>query len=169
MEHVSCELLPLVGIRWNGRLISFGADRAQADEVLGQPEVVQGSRCFYAGQELRLDFDDEGRLEFAECLGGCEGKVQPEICGVLAFQTDADELLTLLKAENHGPVDETEAAYCYGLLRISTGLFRTITPEDVEEMRREAGDEGVADLEKELLLARRWESIGIGRENYYLR
>ena len=65
-----------------------------------------------------------------------------------------------------------EAGYSYALRRLSIGLYREITPADVEEMVREMAKMDVTtlghiDLTAEQRRAARWETIGIGREHYY--
>ena len=108
MEEELC-LLPLVGMEWKGRSIRFGDSREAVESILSAPETVRGSRCYYFQNELALDFDSEGRLEFVECLGGVDGGVQPWIYGVPAFRIDAEELIDLLKQHNGDDVDDSEA------------------------------------------------------------
>ena len=169
-------LLPLMGAEWKGRRVSFGDARAQVEEIFGEPNARKNS-YFYFQNQLRFDFDTDGKVEFIEC-GGPDGDLKPQIYGVGAFETDAGELLALLEQENAGDVDDSEAGYCYAFRNISVGVYRETTPEDVEEMiasMRAVQDNVTAlvsgelaeTVEAERRRASRWESIGIGRPNYY--
>lgn len=171
MKEELC-LLPLVGMEWKGRSIGFGDSREAVESVLGVPETARGSRCYYFQNELALDFDDEGRLEFVECLGGIDGNLQPKIYGVPAFQIDAEELVDLLKQHNGDDIDNSEEGYSYAFRTSGVGVYREITPADVEAMIREMvrmdlTAMGEMNLEEEKRRARHWVTIGIGRENYY--
>lgn len=172
MEQNTCILIPLTGMEWNGQVIHFGDDREAVEQILGAPEAVRGTHCYYFKSELRFDFDAEGKLEFIECLGGMDGSFQPEIYGVSAFQIEAAELLELLKQRNDGPVDDSEAGYSYSFLNTSVGVYREITPEDVNGMLREMLNMdltqiGSIDVEQEKKKAHHWATVGIGKKDYY--
>lgn len=172
MKNDLCVLHPLTGMEWNGQSIRFGDCREDVEKILGAPETVRGSKCYYFQSELRCDFDAAGKLEFVECLGGIDGSFQPEIYGVPAFQTDAEELLELLKQHNDGPIDDSEAEYSYSFLNISVGVYREITPADVDGMLLEMSNMdltniGDIDIEEENKRAHHWETIGIGVKDYY--
>ena len=163
-------LLPLVGMEWQGQTLPFGVSAQEADGVLGAPDQVGENRRYYFDSELRLDFDGAGNLQFIEFLGGDGGTLQPELYGVPLFRTDADELLELLG--RHGePVDE-DGGYTVIFPGISLGLYREITPADVEAMvgemaRIDVTNLGHVDLEAERRRACRWDTVGIGRKDYY--
>ena len=169
-------LLPLVGAEWKGRRVAFGDSQAQVEEIFGPANAVKNS-WYYFDNRLRFDFDAEGKVEFIEC-GGSEGGLKPLIYGAHVFETDAGALLELLEQENAGDVDDSEAGYCYAFRDISVGVYRETTPEDVEEMiasMRAVKDNVTALVSGEIAetvaaerrRASRWESIGIGRPNYY--
>ena len=140
-------LLPLTGVEWKGHRVSFGDPRARVEEVFGAPSEVKNALYYFASP-----------LRFVE--------------------TDAQELLNLLERENAGDVDDSEAGYCYAFRNISVGVWRETTPEDVEAMIASmravkdnvtalvSGDIAEA-VEEERRRAGRWESIGIGRPDYY--
>lgn len=107
---VSLELLPLEGLRLGDQLLPLSASKEQAAALLGPAEEFQGDQWYYAESELRLDFDQSGRLEFIEFLGGLEGRLQPTVYGLPAFQTGAGELIEELTRRNNGPVDDRERA-----------------------------------------------------------
>lgn len=171
MEH-KITLVPNEGMTFDGQPISFGMARAQAEAILGPAEAVRSRRCYYLDSELALDFDADGGLNFIECLGGVDGELRPEIFGLPAFETDADELFALLSERNGPDIDDSEAEYGYALRKLSVGLYREITPADVDAMLREMGDMkleslGGVDVDEEMKKAHHWATIGIGRENYY--
>ena len=147
------ELLPLEGLRLGEQLLPLAASKEQAEALLGPAEEFQGDQWYYAESELRLDFDQSGRLEFIEFLGGLEGRLQPTIYGLPAFQTGAGE-------------------YSYAFLNISVGVYRSILPKDVREMIAEMEADGIPtlnnpNLELDKRRAEHWETIGIGVAGYY--
>ena len=165
-------LLPLEGMDHNGAPIRFGQSRAEVEGLLGTPDGVRGSRCYYFGHELALDFDSEGGLEFIEFLAGSEGALRPRLYGLDVFASDADELLAQLLERNGGDVDDSEAGYSYALRALSVGLYREITPEDVNAMLREMLNVdltqlGGVDIEQEQYKAHHWGTVGLGRPGYY--
>ena len=169
---VSLELLPLEGLRLGDQLLPLSASKEQAEALLGPAEEFQGDQWYYAESELRLDFDQSGRLEFIEFLGGLEGTLQPTVYGLPAFQTGADELIEELTRHNDGPVDDSEQGYSYAFLNISVGVYRSILPQDVQELIAEMEADGIPtlnnpDLERDKLRAEHWETIGIGLSGYY--
>lgn len=166
------ELLPLEGLRLGEQLLPLAASKEQAEALLGPAEEFQGDQWYYAESELRLDFDQSGRLEFIEFLGGLEGRLQPTIYGLPAFQTGAGELIEELTRRNDGPVDDREQGYSYAFLNISVGVYRSILPQDVRELIAEMEENGIPtlnnpDVERDRRRAEHWETIGIGVAGYY--
>lgn len=166
------ELLPLDGLRLGEQLLPLAASKEQAEALLGPAEEFQGDQWYYAESELRLDFDQSGRLEFIEFLGGLEGRLQPTIYGLPAFQTGAGELIEELTRRNNGPVDDREQGYSYAFLNISVGVYRSILPKDVRELIAEMEENGIPtlddpDVERDRRRAEHWETIGIGLSGYY--
>lgn len=166
------EIKPLVGIVINGKEIKLGASEAEVKAVLGNPDSKGTNSLYYFENELRFDFGtSSGNVEFIEFLGGIDGELQPEIYGVPAFQTDAEELYKILKTQNGGRIDDSEAEYSYGFLEISVGVSRETTPYDVQEMVADATVKNSSvydeDINEEMRLANHWGTIGIGIENYY--
>ena len=164
-------LLPLKGIELRGAQLCFGITRAGAEAILGPAQNVRANRCYFLNSGLALDFDGAGKLEFIEVLSGPGGELSPEIYGLSAFDTDAQELLALLE-EKGGPSDDLDCGYTVTVPALSVGLYREIAPTDVEELVRamakmDVTTLGHVDLAAEQRRASRWETIGIGRENYY--
>ena len=163
-------LLPLVGMEWQGQTLPFGASSQEADGVLGTPDQAGEKRRYYFDSELRLDFDGAGKLNFIEFLGGAGGALQPELYGVPLFRTDGEALLELLAG--HGTPTHLDGGYTVTVPEISLGLYREITPADVEAMVEEMARIDVTnlshvDLEAERQRSRRWDTVGIGTKDYY--
>ena len=166
------ELLPLKGLGLGEQLLPLSASREQVEALLGPAEEVQENQWYYAENELRLDFDPSGKVEFMEFLGGPEGRLQPTIYGLPAFQTGADGLIEELTRRNDGPVDDSEQGYSYAFLNISVGVYRSILPRDVRELVAEMEANGIPtcnnpDVERDRRRAEHWETIGIGTAGYY--
>ena len=166
------EIRPLVGIVINDTEIKLGASEGDVRAVLGEPSSKGKNSLYFCNNELRFDFNN-GRVEFIEFLGGLDGELQPEIYGAPAFQTDADELFEILKRKNNGSIDDSEAEYSYGFREISVGIYREITPYDVQEMIADShvttGQVNDEDVDEEMRRASHWGTIGIGVPNYYKR
>lgn len=172
MEKKTCKLIPLEGMEWDGRLIKLGDTKEMVEQVLGAPNEVIRSSCYYHAYDIRFDLAENGTVSFIECIGGLEGNLAPEIFGVPAFATDADELLAMLSERNGPDIDDTEAEYSYALRTLSVGLYREITPADVDAMLMEMSNMklealGGVDVEEEMKKAHHWETIGIGVKDYY--
>ena len=162
---------PLEGIEWEHKAIALGASQSSIIEILGRPENAIGISFYYYESELRFDFDENQCVKFIEFLGGPDGQIQPQIYGVSAFETDADEFVKLLKEHNDGEIDDSENGYSYAFLNISVGIYRESIPENVREMIKEAENDGepmtAEDIEYETKRAAHWATIGIGVKNYY--
>ena len=100
------KIIPLVGIEAGGTRIELGMSSDEIISRLGEPETVYKGlpdtvQLYYYESEIRFDLDNENRLVFIEFLGGTDGKLMPEIYGVPAFRTKADELLDILTEKNN--------------------------------------------------------------------
>ena len=160
------ELIPLEGIVINGTEIKLGASEKEVKDVLGEPSSKSKSSLYFFRNELRFDLDN-GKVRFIEFLGGIDGKLQPMIYGVPAFQTDADKMYDILKRKNNGAIDDSEAEYGYGFCEISVGVYREITPYDVQQMIADDSSVNDEDISEQMRRAEHWEAIGIGVKNYY--
>lgn len=169
MEKV--KIIPLVGIEFAGVTVALSSSREDVKKSLGEPYSIWKNALFYFNNELRFDFDNDGKVEFIEFLGGIAGKLQPTIYGVSVFQSKADDLYDILSEKNHGDIDDSENGYSYGFLNISVGIFRPSIPEDIEDMIEDAAEDGEPmdeeEIEYEMKKANYWATIGIGIENYY--
>lgn len=169
MENV--EIIPLTGIKIDDKIISLSTLRENVEDLLGAPCRTWKNSLYYFNNELRFDFDENGRVDFIEFLAGADGEIQPQIYGVYVFQTEADDLYDILKEKNNGEIDDHENGYSYGFLNISVGVFRDAVPEAVQEMIEEAAADGepmdADDVEYEMRKAKYWATIGIGVKDYY--
>ena len=170
MKH-SVTIIPLRGVEFDGKTVTFGQSREEVETLLGPVQKEHGSRAYYCSCELAIDFDSADKVNFIEFLGGPGGALSPELCGLPVFDTDAEELLEQLKCSGGEIVDE-DGGYTVTVPSMSVGLYREITPSDVEEMIRQMANMDVTllghvDLAAEQRRAARWETIGIGRENDY--
>lgn len=165
------QILPLEGISVDGSLLSFGMSRRQAETLLGVGERF-GSRCYYCGGELAIDFDIDDCVSFIEFLGGVDGQLQPMIDGVSVFSAEADAVAALLRQKNGDGGESFEQGYSARFHAISVGVYREITPDDVREMIGEMQANGIPVEQNEDLLAdqRRashWATLGLGKAGYY--
>ena len=108
---------------------------------------------------------------FIEFLGGVDGVLRPYIYGISAFDTPADELTACLTNTNAGKV-VCEKGYSYSFLNICIGVYREITPLDIEEMTAEMKADGIPtenneELAYEKRRASHWATIGTGIAGYY--
>lgn len=155
---------PLEGIEWKGQTVLLGGTRAEVQQVFGKPEKEKDA-YYYFDSNLRIDFDDEGRVEFIEFLGSVDATVRPIIYDKDAFECMADEIYQLLKEKNHGRMIDEEDGYSYAFVNLSVGVYRECLPADIEEMEEEGASE--EELEEEKKLAYHWATIGIGVKGYY--
>ena len=97
--------------------------------LLGEPYSTRDDSLYYFNNELRFDFDDDGKVEFIEFLGSIDGELQPIIYDVPAFQSKADTLYNILREENRGDIDDSEDGYSYGFLNISDSRALRLFPK----------------------------------------
>ncbi len=149
-KKIKIELFPLEKMVFDGKEIYLGDNKEHIMELLGNPEDIFEQygggiwRHYYYDSELALDFDENGKLTFIEFLAGHEGTLKPFIYGISAFDTDMDELVTVLSEHNNDRIDDSEID-SYGFLGISVGIWKS-DDDDEEDY---------------------WTTIGIGIKNYY--
>ena len=164
------ELIPQVGVIVDGKTIRLGDARADVEKALGKGENVRWNSLYYFANELRVDFDEEGRVEFIELLGGPDGALQPVIFGAAAFREPPETVLELLKEKNGSNFVDNENGYSYAFRKLNVGLYRESIPENVAEMIEEAEADGHPLSEEDVEYEKRrthWATIGVGVENYY--
>lgn len=167
------DIYPLDKVVFDGVPVSLGMERSAVENAIGAGQLI-GKRYYYYNNELAIDYNGNGTVEFIEFLGGSEGYLQPIICGVSAFGTDAEELVELLKQKNDGEITDTEQGYSYSFSNISVGVYREIRPSDILEMIEEMKADGIPtedneDLAADMRRANHWATIGVGVAGYYQR
>lgn len=163
-------ILPLQGIQWSNGTVRLGSTTVEVEAILGRPEIV-GESYYYFESELRLDFSEDGKLEFIEFLAGLDGKIQPVIYGIQAFQADADELYRVLEKHASGNIIDDENGYSFAFPNIGIGVYRESTPADVISLTCELKESGVniagdPDIEEEQLKASHWATISVATSEY---
>lgn len=191
---IKVELFPLMGACLDGHTVRLGDTKADVERALGRPlgrmesavriseeelsallggseeDLPAGPHWFYHKNELRVDFDPQGRVEFIELLGGPEGTLQPILDGLELFQAPPEAVYDLLKEKNHGPMELGINCYCCVFLNLELGVYRDSVPEDVTELIWEAKDKGhpltpeQIDCENDRT---RWAAVGLGTKGYY--
>lgn len=151
--------------------ISLGMERNRVEALLGTGSTIN-NRHYYYNHEMAIDYDSNDKVEFIEFLGGIDGSLKPVIYGISAFDTEAEEMLEILKKNNDDTVDDSEPGYSYSFSNLSVGVYREIRPEDVLEMIEEMKAEGILTennpiLENDKRRAKHWSTIGFGVAGYY--
>ena len=164
------EMIPQMGIVLDGKTIRLGDTKADVERLLGEPDSVHKNSLYYFRSELHIVLDGAGRVEFIELMGGPDGKLQPVIFGLEAFREEPGAVARLLAEKNGPDIDDTERGYSFAFKKLSVGLYRQNTPENVEDMIEEAEDEGEPMDKEDIAYEMRrthWATIGVGVENYY--
>ena len=174
MSMTKIELNPLKGIHITEvGTLEFGMTANEVKEILGQPEQGEDFQLFYYSKELRLDFNSQKCLEFAEIISGPYPKnIEPVLYDINPFTLSANELVDLLAQKNGSDIDCSEAPECYAFRSISVGVFREFSEEDVQQSIKESKENGMYDDEKKWLLedlekSKHFWTVGIGIKDYY--
>lgn len=165
-------LYPLDRVELDGKTVSLGMGREEVEKLIGPGHDRDGARHYYFNTEMAVNYDAGGKVEFIEFLGGVDGKLKPMICGVSAFDVDAEDVLEILRLENGGKEEDKERGHCCTFRSISVGVYRELIPADVLEMEEEMCKEGIStegntDLENDRRNAAHWATIGMGVAGYY--
>lgn len=167
-------LHPLKGIEFeNNEVLEFGTSKLELIKRFGNATSEYDQQLFYDDLELRIDLDNEDKIEFIEFIyGPYPEKVEIEIYGINPFKTDSAALIELLSSHNKGEVDENEEPYCYAFLESSIGIFRDSCEVDMDEMLKEMKEIGAfAENEKwvleDLEKAKYFWTVGLGKKEYY--
>ncbi len=152
------EIIPLSCIIINNKKVNLLDNKLQIEKILGNADICRNS-YYYFDNELRIDFNEDGLVEFIEILSGIDGKLQPVIYGVKVFQEDADYIKNILEKYNNGDIDNSENGFSYAFFNISIGVFREYTPESILNMKECISKE---EFKSEMRKANHWDTIGIG-------
>lgn len=169
------KLLPLQGVEIEHiGLLALGSSKEAVHKLLGKPSEHNDHSWFYMKHEFRIDFDDEGNIEFIEFVfGPFPEKTTLSLYGHNPFSLLAADLVTLLNEHNQGDVDDGDAPYCYTFKNLAMGIWREFTAEDVEAgiADLDEGDEPDAEnaewLAQDLAMAQHFWTIGLGMAGYY--
>lgn len=163
-------LNPLKGISIkNVGEICFGLSKDSVKSILGRTEEIN-NQLYYYNVELRIDFNEDDKVEFIECLSN--DKIKPIIYEKEALSLEADELVSLLKSKNKDEIYDSESGYSYSFFHLSVGIYRDFTPNAVEEMILEMKQDNTYEdnkewLEEEYEKSKFFNTIGIGVKGYY--
>lgn len=154
-----------------GADVCLGMDRADVEAAIGEGRPVR-KRYYYYANEMAIDYNADGKVDFIEFLGGIDGSLHPAIYGCSVFDTFAEELVKLLQQKNNGEINALERGCLAVFKDISIGLYRETTPDDVSEMIEEMKAAGISaadneDIKAEMRKANHWATIGIGVAGYY--
>lgn len=168
---MNIQIYPLDKVVFDDVSIYFGMEKSEVELVLGAGEVI-GNRYYYFNSEMAIDYQ-ENKVDFIEFLGGVDGKLKPTIYGVSVFDTNAAELVDVLKTNNDGEIGDDENGYSYQFSNISIGVYRETLPDEIAEMIEEAKNDGNPmsddEIEYEMKKANHWATIGVGVAEYYQR
>ncbi len=177
IENMKIDIIPLKGVALGYNIIELGANKNDVEWLIGKGEAVGDGFRYYDG-ELGIYYDSEENVEFIEFYSGIDGKLQPMIYGVPVFQTKARELVEIIEKHNSGnnyfdaDIETFDSDHEIEFYNVSVGIYRDITPDNVDSMKAEMISEGVFDENDEDYLydverSQYWATIGIGVEEYY--
>lgn len=168
---MNIEICPLDKVLVGGKAVCLGMERSTVEAAIGNGILV-GKRYYYFNDEMAIDYNDN-KVEFIEFLSGIDGSLKPSIYGISVFESQADDLIEVLKAKNNGVISDTENGYSYQFQKISVGVYREAVPKAVKEMIAEAESFGnpmsYDDIQFEMKKANHWATIGLGVAGYYQR
>ena len=166
---MNIEIYPLDKIVIDGVAVHLGMEKTAVEHAIGKGQIA-GTRCYYFNSEMAIDYSDN-KVEFIEFLCGVDGMLKPVIYGISAFETQANDLFEVLKAQNNGAIDDAENGYAYQFQNISVGVYREAVPKEVEEMIAESARFGHPmsddEIQYEMKRANHWATIGVGIAGYY--
>ena len=166
---MKAEIHPLEKVVIDGITICLGMTQSEIETLMKTGQKI-GNRYYYFNGEIAIDYN-ENKIEFIEFLGGVDGRYQPMIYGVSAFDIHADKLIEILKKHNHEKYCEMENGHFYCFPNIGIGIYREAAPQEIEEMIAEAAAFGTPlsadEIEYESKRANRFATIGVGIKGYY--
>lgn len=167
-------LLPLEGIEIeNIGLLKLGASKEEVHKLLGKPTEHTDYSWFFMKHEFRVDFDEEGNIEFIEFIfGPYPEKTTLSLYGKNPFEVPAAELVDLLIDRNEGDYDDSDAPCCYTFANLAAGIWREFTAEDVQQSIDETPEDERDEDEQEWLardleMGQYFWTIGLGVAGYY--
>lgn len=165
------DIYPLEKVVFDNVSITFGMEKDDVEAAIGIGQQI-ANRYYYFNNDMAIDYNGN-KVEFIEFLGGFDGTLKPVVYGVPVFDTNALELLEVLKVSNNGEFCDVERGYCYQFSNISIGLYREAVPDEIVDMIEEAKSFGNPmsddEIEYEMKRANYWATIGCGAVGYYQR
>ena len=165
------EIYPLEKVVFDGAAIYLGMERSAVEAAIGKGQPT-GNRVYYFNGEMAIDYSN-CKVEFIEFLCGVDGMLKPAIYGISVFESQANDLLAVLREENNGVIGDSENGYAYQFPNISVGVYREAVPEEITEMIEETASFGTPMSENEIAYemkrANHWATIGVGAAGYYRR
>ncbi len=131
------------------------------------------THLYYFENELLFDFDNHGKLEAIEFLGGYDGLLNPVVYNQNVFEVEADMLMETLLKKNNGNINNAENECCISFLNIQIGLYRPYTSQSIigsiKEMLRADHDIDnlLESIKYDIPVCFYWQTILLGREGYY--
>lgn len=172
---MNIEIYPLKKVVIDGVSISLGMEKSDVEALLGNGDYDE-KLSYYYNDEMLVAYDEDGKVEFIEFLGGIDGELRPTIDGISIFDAPADDLVDFLNEKNQGKIDNSEEGYSLAFLNLSVGVYREVLVSEVLEMMEEMKADGIdidnneevqVELETEMRKANHWATFGIGIEGYY--
>lgn len=164
-------LKPLKGMICGEQTISFGDTKEMVEKVLGRAQIW-GTSLYYFQNVMRLDFDENGGLDFIEFIMP-EHSLELDLYGMDPFAASANDVVALLAKKNDGKVTDCDNGYCVAFCEIAVGLYRDTIPEDAVDVIEEAEADGEPlsqeEIDAELGKANHWSTVGLGIRGYYER
>ena len=101
---------PLEGIILDDKKILMGMSKSEVISLLGNADIWE-SCYYYFDNELAIDFDESDKVQFIDFLGGKNGCIKPYIYGMAAFDSNADDLVEVLKSHNSDRIEDDGNGY----------------------------------------------------------
>lgn len=168
-------LLPLEGIEIEDiGVLKLGTSKEAVHKMLGKPTEHDDHSWVFMKYEFRLDFDEEGNIEFIEFIfGPTPEKIVLSLYEQNPFELEAADLVALLTKCNRGAaIDDSDAPYCYTFAHLAMGVWRQFSDADVQQSIDETPveDQDAEDdewLARDLEMGKHFWTIGLGVAGYY--
>lgn len=165
------QIYPLDKIVFDNVSIFFGMEKSAVDLAIGKGQLI-GNRYYYFNNEMVIDYH-ENKVDFIEFICGLAGVLKPTIYGLSVFDSNATELVEVLKTNNNGEICDNESGYAYQFANISIGVYREAIPQEIAEMIKEAKSFGNPmsddEIQYEMKRSNHWATIGCGNVGHYQR
>lgn len=141
------EILPKQGVG----PIRFGMTRAEVRKQLGPPDDGKGEDREWYLDDLAVDFDGDGTVEFVEIAESENYRATFE--GECLHELEADAAVAHVSAHAAYDENDPELGFTYVFPELQLSLWRPLIPEPDQDPEDPSG--------------RRFESVGVGRDGYF--